>query len=57
MGQGAAQGYAMAYEHPERFSSHVDLDAALAKMPVELTTLEQWVKKHAPAFTATAETA
>jgi uncharacterized protein YbjT (DUF2867 family) len=57
MGQGAAQGYAIAYEHPERFSSHVDLDAALAKMPVELTTLEQWVKKHAPAFTATAETA
>jgi len=54
MGQGAAQGYAMAYEHPDRFSSHVDLEAALAKMPVELTTLEQWVTKHAPAF-ATSE--
>ena len=29
MGEGAAQGYAAAYEHPERFSTNVDLDAAL----------------------------
>jgi uncharacterized protein YbjT (DUF2867 family) len=54
MGQGVAQNYAAAYEHPERFSSHVDLEAVLAKMPVTLTTLEQWIKKHAPAFMATA---
>ena len=50
MGEAAAQGYAMAYEHPEMFSSNVDLDAALEKMPVELTSLETWVRQHAEAF-------
>lgn len=50
MGEGAAQGYAAAYEHPERFSSHVDIEAALQKMPVELTTLEAWVRAHGEAF-------
>lgn len=50
MGEGAAQGYAAAYEHPEQFSSHVDIAAALQKMPVELTTLEAWVRAHGEAF-------
>ena len=50
MGKGAAQGYAAAYEHPERFSTNVDLDAALEKMPVETTTLETWVRAHAEMF-------
>ena len=50
MGESAAQGYAMAYEHPEMFSSNVDLDAALEKMPVELTSLETWARQHAEAF-------
>lgn len=50
MGEGAAQGYAAAYEYPERFSSHVDLDAALQKIPVELTSLEAWVREHGEAF-------
>lgn len=49
-GEGAAQGYAAAYEHPERFSSHVDIAAALQKMPVELTSLEAWVRAHGEAF-------
>jgi len=50
MGEAAAQGYAAAYEHPERFSSDVDVAAALRKLPVELTTLEAWVRAHAEAF-------
>jgi len=50
MGGPAAQGYRMAYEHPEIFSSHVDVDAALEKLPVSLTTLEDWVRAHAAAF-------
>ncbi len=50
MGAGAAQGYAAAYEHPEQFSTNVDLAATLAKMPVETTTLEAWVREHAEMF-------
>ena len=50
MGEGAAQGYAAAYRHPERFSTNVDLTAALEKMPVETTTLEAWVRGHAEVF-------
>lgn len=50
LGAGAAQGYAAAYEHPERFSSNVDLAAALAKMPVEPTPLAMWLREHAAAF-------
>ena len=53
MGEGAAQGYAMAYEYPEMFSSNVDLDAALEKMLIELTSLETWVRQHADAFSRT----
>ena len=52
MGEGAAQGYAVAYEHPEMFSSNVDLNAALEKLPVELTSLEAWVRQHADAFSS-----
>ena len=50
MGEPAAQGYAMAYENPEMFSSNVDIDAALEKMPIELTRLETWVREHQAAF-------
>ena len=50
MGEPAAQGYAMAYENPEMFSSNVDVDAALSKMPIELTPLETWVREHQAAF-------
>ncbi len=50
MGQGAAQGYAVAYEKPELFSSQVDIEGALTKIPVELTTLETWVERHQEAF-------
>ena len=50
MGESAAQGYAAAYEYPEMFSSNVNLDAALERMPVELTSLETWVRQHAEAF-------
>ena len=50
MGEPAAQGYAMAYENPEMFSSNVDVDAALEKMPIELTRLETWVREHQEAF-------
>lgn len=53
MGQGAAQAYALAYEQPETMSSRVDLDAALAVLPARLTTLEEWVRRHAAAFAPT----
>ena len=55
MGEPAAQGYAMAYENPEMFSSNVDVDAALEKMPIDLTPLETWVRDHRGAFEAGAE--
>jgi uncharacterized protein YbjT (DUF2867 family) len=52
MGKPAAKGYEMAYEAPEMFSTNVDLDAALEKLPIKPTTLEEWVRRHAGAFTA-----
>ena len=50
MGRGAAAAYEMAWQHPERMSSHVDVDAALTKMPVRLTSLETWARERAAAF-------
>jgi len=52
MGQGATRAYELAYQHPERFSTNVDIDAALAVMPVRLTFLEEWVRAHRDAFSA-----
>ena len=46
--------YEMAYANPELFSTHVDTAAALAKMPVRLTTVEEWVREHAQAFSPVA---
>lgn len=53
MGEAAAQGYRMAYEQPERFSTSVDIKAALEQLPVELTTLTTWVRARAGAFSGT----
>lgn len=50
MGGAAAQGYKVAYDHPERFSSHVDVGAAQAALPVSLTPLETWVRQHEAMF-------
>ena len=50
MGQGAAQGYKLAYEKPEMFSSDVDIVRSLTQIPVELTTLETWVEQRKEAF-------
>ena len=52
MGEIMAQNYQMAYDHPERFSSQLDVAALLQKMPVELTPLEQWVRELKEAFLA-----
>ena len=52
MGEPAAQGYEMAYQNPEMFSTNVDLDAALEKLPIKPTMLEEWVAEHAAAFGA-----
>lgn len=57
MGEAAAQGYRMAYEQPERFSTDVDIEAALKQLPVQLTTLEAWVRARAGAFSSTPEAA
>ena len=53
MGEPAAQGYEMAYRNPEMFSTNVDLDAVLEKLPIKPTTLEEWVAEHAAAFGVT----
>lgn len=50
MGEAAARGYRMAYENPEMFSSNVDLEPVLEKLPVEPTPLEDWVRAHRMAF-------
>jgi len=57
MGEPAAQGYEMAYQNPEMFSTNVDLDAALEKLPIKPTTLEEWVQKNAAAFETRIEAA
>ena len=57
MGEAAAAGYRMAYEQPERFSTNVDIAGALEQLPVELTTLETWVRARAGAFSGTLEAA
>lgn len=50
MGESAAQGYAMAYENPEAFSTNIDMGPVLEKLPVELTSLEDWVRRNRAAF-------
>ena len=50
MGQGAAQGYALAYEKPEMFSSNVAIAGVLGQIPVDLTSLETWAKRRKAAF-------
>ena len=50
MGEAAAQGYRMAYENPEAFSTNIDVEPVLQKLPVELTSLEEWVRDHRSAF-------
>jgi hypothetical protein len=52
MGEGVTRAYEMAYAHPERFSTNVDVDTALAALPVRLTSLEEWARAHASAFEA-----
>jgi len=55
MEEGVTRAYELAYAHPEQFSTSVDLEAALAKMPVRLTPVEDWVREHAGAFSPAAE--
>lgn len=50
MGESAAKGYAMAYENPEAFSTNIDMGPALEKLPVQLTHLEEWVRRNRAAF-------
>ncbi|WP_102125069.1 SDR family oxidoreductase [Deinococcus planocerae] len=52
MGRFAAMAYQRAFTDPPSMSSDVDVDSALQKMPVTLTTLEDWVREHADAFGA-----
>ena len=52
MGEPAARGYEGAYQNPEMFSTNVDLDAALEKLPIKPTRLEEWVAEHAAAVEA-----
>ena len=50
MGEPAAQGYRMAYENPETFSTNIDVGPALEKLPVRLTSLEEWVRNNRATF-------
>ena len=49
-GEAAARGYEMAYQNPEMFSTNIDVSPTLEKLPVELTTLESWVRQHREVF-------
>ena len=49
-GEAAARGYEMAYQNPEMFSTNIDVSPTLEKLPVELTTLESWVRQHREIF-------
>ncbi|SMB84012.1 SDR family oxidoreductase [Deinococcus hopiensis] len=49
-GDATAQAYEGAFTQPERFSTDIDVNAALAVLPVQLTSLESWVRTHANLF-------
>lgn len=53
-GDGAVGFYEAAHENPAMVSTDINLSVALEKLPIEPTPLEEWVRRHAAAFTARA---
>ena len=50
MGEAVTQGYQMAYEDPEAFSTNINVEPALEKLPIHLTSLEEWIRNNRTAF-------
>jgi uncharacterized protein YbjT (DUF2867 family) len=56
-GAGAKQGYQYQRDNGHRMIMWVDMRPVLEKLPVEMTSIEEWVRKHAMAFTTQEQTA
>lgn len=54
-GDGLAEDYTFMNENMKRVMAYHDMEPILAKLPVILTTLENWVQQHAFAFQDTQE--
>lgn len=50
MGEAVTQGYEMAYANPETFSTNIDVEQVLEKLPVPLTGLQEWVHHNRGSF-------
>lgn len=51
MGAQAAAGYAFQRDNAHLFTMWTDMQPVLAKLPVRMTSVEEWAKQFAPAFT------
>jgi uncharacterized protein YbjT (DUF2867 family) len=54
-GAGAKQGYEYQRENGHRMTMWVDMQPVLEKLPIEMTSIESWVRQHAIAFTKAPE--
>jgi hypothetical protein len=54
-GDGAVAAYEAAYQNPRMFSTDINLSVALERLPIHPTSLGDWVRQHAMAFTARTE--
>jgi len=49
-GEGAMAGYRFQREHALKLTMWTDMESVLEKLPVQLTSVEEWVQQHAAAF-------
>jgi uncharacterized protein YbjT (DUF2867 family) len=55
VGAGAAQGYQYQRDNGHRMTMWVDMEPILQKLPVAMTSIEDWARKHVLAFSRTPE--
>ncbi len=54
-GEGGIQGYKFQRENADKIVMWTDMQPVLAKLPVQMTSIEDWVRQHAPAFSKEAQ--
>ena len=54
-GEGGIQGYKFQRENADKLVMWTDMQPVLAKLPVQMTSIEDWVRQHAPAFSKEAQ--
>lgn len=50
-GEGVLPGYRLLRDHPERVKNWTEMRPVLEKLPVQMTSVIEWVKQYAPLFT------